>query len=114
MPHRPPPARHRADRSRDDTIARLLALALAALTITTIPRTWLADLLSVAAWVTLLASLLLTGVLLRGQARGPEQHGPRDRAGPHTRADHRPDEQRDSEQPLEDNSFDFNSFDFNA
>ena len=109
MPHRPRPDRHHADRSRDDTITRLLALALAALAITTIPRTWLADLLSVAAWVTLLASLLLTGLLFRRQARGPQQHGPRDRAGPRTRADHRPDEQRVNEQTLEDNSFDFNA-----
>ena len=107
MPRRAHPAPHEADRGRDDTIARLLALALAALAITTIPRTWLADLLSVAAWATLLASLLLTGLLFRRQARGPEQHGPRDRAGPRTRADHRPDEQRDNEQPLEDSSFDF-------
>lgn len=110
MPDRQrPPARDAPHRHRDDTIARLLALALAALAITTIPRTWLADLLTVAAWATLLASLLLTGLLLTRQARAPEQHGPRDRAGPHTRADHRPDEQRDNEQPLEDNSFDFNA-----
>ena len=108
MPHRPRPARHQADRSRDDTITRLLALALAALTITTIPRVLLADLLTAAAWLTLLASLLLTGLLLTGSARASEQHGPRDRAGP-TRADHRPDEQLDNEQPLEDNSFDFNA-----
>ncbi|MGH2781215.1 MAG: hypothetical protein ACRDLA_07360 [Thermoleophilaceae bacterium] len=110
MPDRQrPPVRDAPHRHRDDTIVRLLALALAALAITTIPRTWLADLLSVAAWATLLASLLLTGLLFRRQARGPEQHGPRDRAGPRTRADHRPDEQRDNEQPLEDNSFDFNA-----
>jgi len=110
MPHRPrPAARDAPERSPDSTITRLLALALAALAITTIPRTWLADLLTAAAWATLLASLLLTGLLLRRQARAPEQHGPRDRAGPRTRADHRPDEQRDNEQPLEDNSFDFNA-----
>jgi hypothetical protein len=110
MPHRTHPAAAQArDRSRDDTIARLLALALAALAITTIPRGWLADLLSAAAWVILLASLVLTGLLFRRQARAPEQHRPRDRAGPPTRADHRPDEQRNNEQKLEDDSFDFNA-----
>lgn len=110
MPHRPHPAAPRArDRRPDDTIVRLLALALAALTITTIPRILLADLLTAAAWLTLLASLLLTGLLLASSARASEQRGPRDRAGPRTRADHRPDEQRDNEQPLEDNSFDFNA-----
>ncbi len=109
MPHRPRPDRHHADRSRDDTITRLLALALAALAITTIPRTWLADLLSAAAWVTLLASLLLTGLLLRRQARAPEQHGPRARRRAPARADDRRDGQRDNEQTLEDNSFDFNA-----
>jgi len=109
MPHRPRPARHEADRSRDDKIAWLLALALAALAITTIPRTWLADLLSAAAWATLLASLLLTGLLLRRQARAPEQHGPRARRRAPARADDRRDGQRDNEQTLEDNSFDFNA-----
>jgi hypothetical protein len=108
MPHRPRPARHEADRSRDDTIARLLALALAALAITTIPRTWLADLLSAAAWVTLLACLLLTGLLLTRQARAPEQRDLRDPRSAPGRADHRRDGQLDNEQPLDDNSFDFN------
>ena len=110
MPDRQrPPARDAPHRHRDDTIVRLLALALAALTITTIPRILLADLLTAAAWLTLLASLLLTGLLLTSSARASEQHGPRDRTGPHARADYRPDERRDNEQPLEDNSFDFNA-----
>ena len=104
MPRRPrPTARDARDRRTDDTIARLLALALAALAITTIPQARLADLLTAAAWTTLLASLLLTGLLLRRQARPPKPHGSRDRA------DYRPDEQRVNEQTLEDNSFDFNA-----
>jgi hypothetical protein len=98
MPHRPrPAARDLPDRIRDDTIARLLALALAALAITTIPRTWLADLLTAAAWVTLLASLLLTALLLTRQRCAPEQARVRARSSPPTRADHQPHEQLDDE-----------------
>lgn len=76
MHRRPrPTARDARDRRTDDTIARLLALALAALAITTIPQARLADLLTAAAWVTVLASLLLAGLLLRRQARAPERKG---------------------------------------
>ena len=102
MPDRQrPPARDAPHRHRDDTIVRLLALALAALTITTIPRILLADLLTAAAWLTLLASLLLTGLLLRRQARTPEQEDRRDPRGAPARADQR----RDNEQSLDDESF---------
>ncbi|MGH3005054.1 MAG: hypothetical protein ACRDOS_04000 [Gaiellaceae bacterium] len=109
MPRRARPAAPDApDRSPADTIARLLALALAALAITTIPRTRLADLLAAAAWVTLLASLLLTGLLLTRQARAPDQSGRRNPRCAPARADHRLDEQLGNEHPLADNSFDSN------
>jgi hypothetical protein len=110
MPDRQrPPARDAPHRHRDDTIVRLLALALAALTITSIPRILLADLLTVAAWLTLLASLLLTGLLLTSSARASEQHGPRDRTGPILAPTTDRTSGRDNEQKLEDNSFDFNA-----
>ena len=108
MPDRPHPAAPRARDRPEDTIVRLLALALAALTITTIPRTWLADLLAAAAWFTLLASLLLTGLLLlTRRARAPQRSSPRERRSAPASADQRRDEQRDNEQTLEDKSFDF-------
>lgn len=107
MPHRPHPAAPRARDHPEDTIVRLLALALAALTITTIPRTWLADLLAAAAWLTLLASLLFTGLLLlTRRARTPQRSSPRERRSAPASSDQRRDEQRDNEQSLDRTSFD--------
>ncbi|MGH2985684.1 MAG: hypothetical protein ACRDLO_03220 [Solirubrobacterales bacterium] len=109
MPRRPrPDAPSAPARSPADTIVRLLALALAALTITTIPRTLVADLLTTAAWITLLASLLLTGLLLTRQARAPDTKRPRDPRSPPTGSEQRPVEQLDNEQPLADTSLDSN------